>query len=64
MCYRREHGYTSTDCGIARDSPGALAGALAQALRAADLVVCSGGVSMGERDLLKPVLLHVRVAFS
>ncbi|XP_028176019.1 gephyrin isoform X1 [Ostrinia furnacalis] len=53
----REHGYESIDCGIVRDSPEQLAGALAAALRAADVLVCSGGVSMGERDLLKPVLL-------
>ncbi|KAM3964003.1 LOW QUALITY PROTEIN: molybdenum cofactor synthesis protein cinnamon [Aphomia sociella] len=53
----REHGYESIDCGIARDSPEQLAAALANAMRRADVVVCTGGVSMGERDLLKPVLL-------
>ncbi|XP_073948354.1 molybdenum cofactor synthesis protein cinnamon isoform X1 [Choristoneura fumiferana] len=53
----REHGYSSIDCGIARDEPAALGAALAAAMTRADVVVCSGGVSMGERDLLKPVLL-------
>ncbi|XP_026754875.2 gephyrin [Galleria mellonella] len=53
----REHGYESIDCGIARDSPTHLASALATAMQRADVIVCTGGVSMGERDLLKPVLL-------
>ncbi|XP_059053664.1 gephyrin isoform X2 [Achroia grisella] len=53
----REHGYESIDCGIARDSPAQLTSALATAMQRADVVVCTGGVSMGERDLLKPVLL-------
>ncbi|XP_050677354.1 gephyrin [Leptidea sinapis] len=54
----REHGYASVDSGIARDEPGALAAAIATALSSADVLVCTGGVSMGERDLLKPVLQH------
>ncbi|XP_041971527.1 gephyrin [Aricia agestis] len=53
-----EHGYSSVDCGIARDEPGELARALAAALARVDLLVCTGGVSMGERDLLKPVLIN------
>ncbi|XP_049879101.1 gephyrin [Pectinophora gossypiella] len=52
----KEHGYDSIDCGIARDEPGALVAALSSALAQADVLVCTGGVSMGERDLLKPVL--------
>ncbi|XP_063541501.1 gephyrin [Cydia strobilella] len=54
----REHGYDTIDCGIAKDEPAQLASALANAMARADLLVCSGGVSMGERDLLKPVLLN------
>ncbi|XP_045503649.1 gephyrin [Colias croceus] len=54
----KEHGYESTDCGIARDEPGALAAAIARALPNTDILVCTGGVSMGERDLLKPVLVN------
>ncbi|CAB3246254.1 unnamed protein product [Arctia plantaginis] len=53
----REHGYDSIDCGIARDSPPELVAAISAAFKLADVLVCSGGVSMGEKDLLKPVLL-------
>lgn len=44
------------DLGIVRDRPGALEERLAHALAVADLLVTSGGVSMGELDLLKPLL--------
>jgi molybdenum cofactor synthesis domain-containing protein len=42
-------------CPVA-DDPAALEGALLDALAASDLVVTSGGVSMGTRDLIKPLL--------
>ncbi|CAK1541615.1 unnamed protein product [Leptosia nina] len=54
----REQGYESTDYGIARDEPAELASAIARALPTCDILVCTGGVSMGERDLLKPVLAN------
>ncbi|XP_039751978.1 gephyrin [Pararge aegeria] len=54
----KEHGYDSIDCGIARDDPSALAAAIARALPRTDILICTGGVSMGERDLLKPVLTN------
>ncbi len=44
------------DLGIVRDRPGELEQRLAHALALADLLVTSGGVSMGELDLLKPLL--------
>ena len=44
------------DLGIVVDRPGALEQALARGLAAADVLVTSGGVSMGELDLLKPLL--------
>lgn len=44
------------DLGIIADQPGALEQALDAALARADLLVTSGGVSMGELDLLKPLL--------
>lgn len=44
------------DLGIVRDRPGELERALMAGLAAADLLVTSGGVSMGELDLLKPLL--------
>lgn len=49
-------GFPTLDCGIAADRPGALETALRDALAAADVVVTTGGVSMGELDLLKPIL--------
>ncbi len=42
--------------GIVLDTPDALDEALAQALAASDVLVTSGGVSMGKLDLLKPLL--------
>jgi molybdenum cofactor synthesis domain-containing protein len=44
------------DLGIVADRPGELEQALARGLAVADLLVTSGGVSMGELDLLKPLL--------
>lgn len=44
------------DLGIIRDRPGELEQKLAAGLAMADLLVTSGGVSMGELDLLKPLL--------
>lgn len=43
-------------CGPARDTPDHLAGVLAEALRAADVLVTSGGVSVGDHDLVRPAL--------
>lgn len=54
----KEHGYQSIDCGICRDSPEELVAGISAALTKADVLVCTGGVSMGEKDLLKPVLLN------
>ncbi|MEZ4770512.1 MAG: molybdopterin molybdotransferase MoeA [Caldilineales bacterium] len=44
------------DLGVLRDQPGELERGLAAGLREADVLVTSGGVSMGELDLLKPLL--------
>lgn len=44
------------DLDVIRDQPGELEQRLASGLAAADLFVTSGGVSMGELDLLKPLL--------
>ncbi|ROT38712.1 gephyrin [Sodiomyces alkalinus F11] len=52
----REQGFTVVDLGIARDRPGALEEVLRDALRRADVVLTTGGVSMGELDLLKPTV--------
>lgn len=46
----------SIDLGIAEDTREALVQQISQGLDDADVLVTSGGVSMGEMDLLKPVL--------
>jgi len=54
----REAGARVMDLGIVRDDPDALADAIARAVDAgADVVVASGGVSEGDKDHLKDVLL-------
>ncbi|KAM0327945.1 hypothetical protein ACHAQA_005344 [Verticillium albo-atrum] len=52
----QEQGFEAVDLGIARDRPGALEETLREALRKVDLLVTTGGVSMGELDLLKPTI--------
>jgi gephyrin len=49
-------GYEAVDLGIASDKPGALEQTLRDAMRRVDVIVTSGGVSMGELDLLKPTI--------
>ncbi|KAL8381242.1 hypothetical protein RB595_005494 [Gaeumannomyces hyphopodioides] len=52
----RQCGYEVADLGIASDRQGALEERLRLALGRADLVITTGGVSMGELDLLKPTI--------
>ncbi|KAM3424046.1 hypothetical protein BST61_g11403 [Cercospora zeina] len=52
----REQGYEAVDLGIASDQPGALEESIRSAMRKCDVIVTSGGVSMGELDLLKPTI--------
>lgn len=49
-------GFEFIDLGIAADTPQDLESKLSAGLESADVVVSSGGVSMGEKDFLKPVL--------
>ncbi|KAK7754136.1 hypothetical protein SLS62_003982 [Diatrype stigma] len=51
-----ERGFPTVDLGIAADKPGALEAALRDALRRVDVLITTGGVSMGELDLLKPTV--------
>ncbi|KAH6690466.1 gephyrin [Plectosphaerella plurivora] len=51
-----EQGFEVVDLGIARDKPGALEETLREGLRKADVLITTGGVSMGELDLLKPTI--------
>jgi molybdopterin molybdotransferase len=44
------------DLGPVLDTPEALAAVLAEARNSADLVLCTGGVSVGEEDHVRPVL--------
>jgi molybdopterin molybdotransferase len=44
------------DMGVIRDTPEAVEQAFAQASRAADVVITSGGVSVGEADFVKQIL--------
>merc|ERR550539_1264541 len=50
-------GFPARDGGIARDDLGALTEALRAALEVSEVVVTTGGVSMGDRDLLRQVLV-------
>ncbi|KAK6819550.1 molybdenum cofactor synthesis domain-containing protein [Apiospora arundinis] len=56
MAAAREWGYEVVDLGIAADQSGSLEETLRAALRQVDLVITTGGVSMGELDLLKPTI--------
>ncbi|KAK6000914.1 hypothetical protein QM012_002997 [Aureobasidium pullulans] len=52
----RGSGFEAVDLGIVSDKPGALEQSLRDATRKVDVIITSGGVSMGELDLLKPTL--------
>jgi len=51
-----EDGFEAVDLGTVADEVGALAGALENAVSRCDAVLTSGGVSVGDRDLVKVVL--------
>lgn len=51
-----EVGASVVDVGIVGDDPGALRSSLEDAAGKADIVISSGGVSMGEYDLVKQIL--------
>ena len=52
----KECGFDVVDLGIAKDKPGRLEETLRSGLRQADVLITTGGVSMGELDLLKPTI--------
>ncbi|KAI1877116.1 uncharacterized protein JN550_001188 [Neoarthrinium moseri] len=56
MSAAEDQGFSVVDLGIASDKPGTLEQTLRDALRRVDLVITTGGVSMGELDLLKPTI--------
>ncbi|KAF3166178.1 hypothetical protein TWF788_000552 [Orbilia oligospora] len=49
-------GFEAIDLGIAKDQPGTLEDVLKDALSKVDVIITTGGVSMGEKDLLKPTI--------
>lgn len=64
MAAVHEAGGETVDLGVARDRPGELEARVMAGLQLADVLVTSGGVSMGELDLLKPLLeMHGTVHF-
>ncbi|EXF73940.1 molybdenum cofactor synthesis domain-containing protein [Colletotrichum fioriniae PJ7] len=56
MSAARQWGFEVVDLGIARDKEKALEENLREGLRRSDLLITTGGVSMGELDLLKPTI--------
>jgi molybdopterin molybdotransferase len=52
----REAGCEAISMGIARDDVAVQRAAIERCLEVADVVITSGGVSMGSRDLIKPIL--------
>ncbi|XP_065832465.1 gephyrin-like [Oscarella lobularis] len=58
MAWARENGFTPFDVGIAVDKREELASMVRNALSKVDVLMSSGGVSMGEKDLLKTVLIE------
>ena len=49
-------GYPVVDLGIARDDVASVSSALKRGAMEADIIIATGGTSMGEVDLLKPVI--------
>ena len=69
MAAAREAGCETISLGIARDDQATQRAAILRGLELADVLITSGGVSMGTRDLIKPILAELgtihfgRVAF-
>jgi molybdopterin molybdotransferase len=69
MAAAREAGCETISLGIARDDRETQRAAILRGLELADVLITSGGVSMGTRDLIKPILAELgtvhfgRVAF-
>ncbi|KAL7415890.1 MoaB/Mog domain-containing protein [Mrakia frigida] len=52
-------GWEVVDLGVVKDETGAHEAAMKKGLELADVVITTGGTSMGEGDLVKPLLEHV-----
>lgn len=53
----KQYTYYADDCGIAQDNPNSVKLALSAAFSRHDVVITTGGVSMGEFDVIKNVLI-------
>ncbi|ORY95445.1 MoaB/Mog domain-containing protein [Syncephalastrum racemosum] len=51
-------GYTAVDLGIAQDNAHAIGHQMRSALDKVDVLITTGGVSMGEADYIKPIVEH------
>ncbi|KAL8822199.1 MAG: hypothetical protein Q9191_007061 [Dirinaria sp. TL-2023a] len=56
MAAVRGWGFQVVDLGVAEDTPGALEQSIRDAMRKVSVIITTGGVSMGELDLLKPTI--------
>ena len=56
MALCRQMGFEAVDCGIVEDTLDATKSALLKAARSSDVIISSGGVSVGEEDHVKPAV--------
>ncbi|KAF3915171.1 Gephyrin [Dactylellina cionopaga] len=56
MAAVKARGFEYVDLEIAKDKPGTLEDVIKDALSKVDVIITTGGVSMGEKDLLKPTI--------
>lgn len=63
MAAAREAGCLALSLGIARDDVHVQRAAILEALDRADVLLTSGGVSMGTRDLIKPLLAELGTVY-
>lgn len=54
----KQYNYSAHDCGIARDDPNDVKRVMNAALEKYDVIITTGGVSMGEYDVVKQVLIQ------
>ncbi|XP_070155978.1 gephyrin [Polyergus mexicanus] len=52
----KENGFNSLDFGIAIDDESTMVSKIMEAIKKVDVLVTTGSVSMGDRDMLKPIL--------
>lgn len=55
----QKHGFNVKYAAIAKDDYGSLKTTVQQAMRECDVIISSGGVSMGDRDFVKPLMIEL-----